>query len=119
MRKKKDVVSVVVDVATAVAADIVAADIAAAVVVFSVVFAAVVTAAAFVLQKDRLDKIRREKEQLEHEQQSMGGYKRIYPSNDWAKDRLYKALLKSASAITLIGMYVCMWQPQEENKHIA
>ena len=109
MRKKKDVVSVVVDVATAVAADIVAAVV--------VVFVAVVTAAAFVLQKDRLDKIRREKEQLEHEQQSMGGYKRIYPSNDWAKDRLYKALLKSASAITLIGMYVCMWQSQVENKH--
>ncbi len=44
-----------------------------------------------------------EKNMLEHEQQSMGGYVRIYPSTDWARDTLYKTLLKAASAVTLIG----------------
>lgn len=48
-------------------------------------------------------KIRREKDKLEHEYQSMGGYIRVYPSTDWAKEKLYKALLKSASTITIMG----------------
>lgn len=37
----------------------------------------------------------------------MGGYIRIYPSTDWAREKLYKTLLKSASVITLIGEYPC------------
>ena len=54
--------------------------------------------------RDRLEQLQREKDQLEHEQQTMGGYVRIYPSIDWARDKLYKTLLKSASAVTLIGV---------------
>lgn len=50
-----------------------------------------------------MEEIRREKDVLEHEYQSMGGYVRIYPSTDWARDKLYKTLLKSAATITVIG----------------
>lgn len=62
---------------------------------------------------DRLEKIRREREQLEHEQHTMGGYVRIYPSSDCVRDKLYKTLLKSTSAITIIGKLVtdCMFTP--------
>ena len=58
------------------------------------------------LQKECLERIRRERDLLEHEQQNMGGYARVYPCMDWAKDKLYKALLQSASTITIIGRCV-------------